>query len=202
MMMQFIGKTMGKGLVVVLPVLLSIYLVIWVGQALEGLFRPIVERIPFFPYIPGSGVVLVLAVIFVVGLVMGANLARRIWRYLEVLLARIPLINWLYGSLRDLVRLFGSGGHTVASKVVTIDLPDGRGKLLGFITRDKFDDLPASIGGPDSVAVYFPMSYQLGGYTVIVPRSAVSPVDLPIDKAMRFALTGGVKTEEEQEEAR
>ena len=52
--------------------------------------------------------------------------------------------------------------------------------------------------GPDHVAVYLPMSYQLGGYTAILPRTAIKPVDLPIEQAMRFALTAGVKTQSEE----
>jgi uncharacterized membrane protein len=42
------------------------------------------------------------------------------------------------------------------------------------------------------VAVYFPMSYQIGGYTLMVPRERLQPLDLPVETAMRVVLTGGM----------
>jgi uncharacterized membrane protein len=65
-------------------------------------------------------------------------------------------------------------------------------RLIGFITREDFGDLPVGIGGDDAVAVYLPMSYQIGGFTTMVPRSAVQPVDMSIEQAMRFAVTAGM----------
>ena len=48
-------------------------------------------------------------------------------------------------------------------------------------------------GGPDLVAVYLPMSYQIGGYTVYLPRGEMETVDLTVEQAMRVVLTGGVQ---------
>jgi uncharacterized membrane protein len=82
------------------------------------------------------------------------------------------------------------------NRVVMVDMAaDGSHRLIGFVTREKFDDLPGGIGSSDQVAVYLPMSYQLGGYTVLMPRDRVHAVDMPIEQAMRFALTAGVHTE-------
>jgi uncharacterized membrane protein len=105
-------------------------------------------------------------------------------------------VNTLYGSLRDLTGYFSGKNTEAMSKVVMVDLlGDGRQRLLGFVTRERFDDLPPGIGEPGMVAVYMPMSYQLGGFTTIVPRSAVTPVAMSIEQAMRFALTAGVRQE-------
>ena len=48
-------------------------------------------------------------------------------------------------------------------------------------------------GGEDLVAVYLPMSYQIGGYTVYLPRSRLTETDLSVEQAMRIVLTGGVR---------
>jgi uncharacterized membrane protein len=68
-------------------------------------------------------------------------------------------------------------------------------RMLGFVTRSDFKGLPAGIGGTGEVAVYLPLSYQIGGYTVIVPSSAVKPIDISTHRAMGFVLTGGMFTE-------
>jgi uncharacterized membrane protein len=66
--------------------------------------------------------------------------------------------------------------------------------LIGFITREDFKDLPKNLGDKDKVAVYLPMSYQVGGFMVIVPKSRITIVDMSIEEAMKFALTAGLST--------
>ena len=73
-----------------------------------------------------------------------------------------------------------------------VRLPGNTGELLGFVTREQFDDVPLSPQADDPVAVYLPMSYQIGGYTLYVPRASVRPVDISFEQGMRLAITGGV----------
>jgi uncharacterized membrane protein len=61
-----------------------------------------------------------------------------------------------------------------------------------FLTRESFDDAPEGLGGRDVVAVFLPMSYQIGGFTVFVPRARTTPVDLTIEEGMRLALTAAM----------
>ena len=76
--------------------------------------------------------------------------------------------------------------------MVMVTLGDTGLEIMGFITRSDFRDLPAGIGAQDSVAVYLPLSYQIGGHTVILPRTAVRAVNMSIKEAMRFVLTAGI----------
>ena len=77
-------------------------------------------------------------------------------------------------------------------KAVMVSVGDGL-KLIGFVTRQAFRDLPDGIGEEgNTVAVYLPMSYQIGGYTVFLPRSSVKPLDMSVEQVMRFALTAGM----------
>jgi uncharacterized membrane protein len=73
-----------------------------------------------------------------------------------------------------------------------VRLPGHEFEVMGFVTRETFDDLPLDPQADDPVAVYLPMSYQIGGYTLYLPRSALTPVELPFEDAMRLAVTGGV----------
>lgn len=188
-----IASTFGKGLVVILPVVITLALLWWLASKIEGLVEAVFE--PFgVPYLPGTGIVVAVALVFIAGLLMNARLFQRLYAWFERLLDRIPLVKSLYGSLRDLMDFVSGKKGQDMNKVVMVDL-DGRGRqrLIGFVTRETFDDLPEGVGGPDNVAVYLPMSYQIGGFTVVVPRSAVQSVDMGLDDAMRFALTAGVK---------
>ena len=57
-------------------------------------------------------------------------------------------------------------------------LPGTNLRAMGFVTRREFSDMPAGVGREGEVAVYLPMSYQIGGYTVLLPRSYLTPVDM------------------------
>lgn len=197
MIMKFIGQTFGRGLIVVLPAAVTIYLLWWLFSTVESLIGGILGHVEGVPQVRGVGVALVIIIVFLIGLLMKSTLAQQLYRGFESLLSRVPLVKSLYGSIRDLMGFFSGEQKQGLGRVVMVDLNgDGRQRLIGFLTRDSFDDLPEGVGDDDRVAVYLPMSYQLGGFTTIVPRNAVQPVDMPIEQAMRFALTAGVKHEE------
>ena len=87
----------------------------------------------------------------------------------EELLLRVPVVKTVYSAIRDMTRLVNTEKKKGdLDRVVTLDF--GFGKLIGFVTQEHANTL--GIGGDDDlVAVYLPMSYQIGGYTVYLPRS-------------------------------
>ena len=90
-----------------------------------------------------------------------------------------------------MLRLIGSGQQNPFHHVVMVRLAAGGPELLGFLTREEFGDLPVGFAS-DQVAVYLPMSYAFGGFTVLVPRAQVRPVPMPAEQALRFCVTAGV----------
>ena len=105
----------------------------------------------------------------------------------------VPLVRSIYGAVKDMIGLLGDHKGP-ALQVVSLTLPGSDWRVLGFVTRSDFADLPAGVGGPAEVAVYLPMSYGIGGYTVIVPRGAITPIEMSREDAMKFILTAGLKT--------
>lgn len=65
-------------------------------------------------------------------------------------------------------------------------------QVVGFVTQALPEELPEGIGDEDSILVYFPHSYMIGDYAVVMPRSAVHTLDMPMEEAMRFTLTAAV----------
>ncbi len=108
------------------------------------------------------------------------------------MLQRIPGIKSLYGSIRDMVGFFDASKQKEFDKTVMVALGDENVRLMGLVTREDFRDLPEGIGDEQTVAVYLPMSYQLGGFTVMVPKAKIKPVDMKVDQAMQFVLTAAV----------
>ncbi|NJL30859.1 MAG: DUF502 domain-containing protein [Phycisphaerales bacterium] len=131
--------------------------------------------------------------VVLIGMLLDSFVVRMLVGVAEDVFERLPLVKTVYGSLRDLAGFFSHSRKAQgARQVVLVTLPGSGLKLLGLVTRDDLSDLPAEFGAPDHVAVYIPMSYAWGGYTTIVPRSALTKTDMSVEAALRFAVTAGM----------
>jgi uncharacterized membrane protein len=190
--MKRLGGILLKGLVTILPIGLTIYFVYWLGITTESLLsKPLKFVIGDVNYWPGMGLVTGFVLLFVVGLAVNAFVVRRVLGFGEELLLRVPVVKTVYSAIRDMTRLVNTDKRKGdLDRVVTVETALGR--LIGFVTQEHANTLGIG-GGDDLVAVYLPMSYQIGGYTVYLPRSKLTETDLTVEQAMRVVLTGGVR---------
>lgn len=189
--MRYIAKTFVRGLGVVVPVVLTIWLLVWLANGTETLLRGVF--LWFFPadmYLPGLGVVLGIAVVFAAGILVQVFLLRQLFDWSERLIERIPLVKTIYHAISDFLGFFSSGVDDRSSTVVTVDIGNDA-HLIGFVTDRSPDFLDAL--GSDLVTVYLPMSYMVGGYTLLVPESRVVESTLSVEEAMRYTLTAGIQ---------
>ncbi len=191
--MKKITRTFLTGLAVTLPVVLTLYLLVWATltteRALDGLLRFV---LPEAVYVPGLGVVLGVVLVFFVGLLMRTWAARNIFAWTEKQMYRVPVVKTVYGALRDFTVFLSRPQKQGPQQVVLVRLGDTDLRVMGFVTRDDLAGLPPEMSEPGMILVYLPMSYQVGGYTVLVPRASVQPLDMSFEEAMRFTLTAGL----------
>lgn len=190
--MRSVWNILLKGLAAILPVGLTFYLIYWLGVSLERILRPVISvAVPDEYYVPGMGLLAGMAALFAAGLMVNAWIVRRVIELGEAMLERIPLVKSIYGALRDFMDYFSvSQEREDLKNVVMVSV--GEARMIGFLTRDKVDSPKELAGEDDTVAVYLPMSYQVGGYTLYLPRSSTQPLDIPVEDAMRLALTAGL----------
>ncbi len=190
--MSQLGRILLKGLVTILPIGLTVYLVYWLGVTTESLLSgPIRWFIPDAEYVPGMGLVAGFIVLFLVGLLVNAYVVRRSMHVVESMVMRVPVVKTVYGALRDVTKLVNTSGRkSELERVVMVEF--GPGRVIGFVTQEHAT-LPGIGTAEDLVAVYLPMSYQIGGYTVYLPKSRIEPTDLTVEAAMRIVLTGGLQ---------
>jgi len=190
-MLKYLGRFLLKGLVTILPIGLTLYLIYWLGVTLESVLSgPLHWVIDDRHYLPGMGLVAGLAALFVMGMLVNAYVVRRVLRHGEQLVLKVPLVRTLYSAFRDLAKLVNTDRKSDMQSVVVVRCGDLR--LLGFVTQE-VAELPGIDAGQALVAVYLPMSYQIGGYTVYVPRDHLEPTTLTVETAMRIVLTGGLQ---------
>ncbi len=191
--MNTIGKLLLKGLVVVIPVVLTLAIFWWMARGAEQLLGGLIIR--FLPegwYIPGMGVVSALAITVLIGLLTHILLFQKLFELGDRILNRLPLIKTIYSAIKDFISYLSPDSDSAMSKVVQVKIPGQEFEMLGFVTREEFTRLPLKLTIDDPVAVYLPMSYQIGGYTLFLPRSCLTPVDISFEDGMKLVLTGSV----------
>ena len=192
-MLKSMSKTFLTGFITILPVVLTVYLLYWLVVSAEtALGNAIRLVLPEDLYWPGMGTIAGLLIVFLVGVLMHAYVVQRLFAWGEEALYHVPVIKTVYRSIRDFLDYFSPARKDEFQQVVAVSIGETGMQLIGFVTQAVPERLPEDYRGDDSVLVYMPMSYMIGGYAVLMPRSAVRPLDMSMEEAMRFTLTAGV----------
>jgi uncharacterized membrane protein len=196
--MKYINQTFFKGLIVVLPITLTFYLLIWASYKIESLFGSALEMLlGKWLYIPGLGIAVTLLFIFLVGVLVNNYVTGRFFSWLTRTLEKVPLIKVIYNPLKDLMALLPgrSSEKTKPQKVVLVPLEQMGVEVLGLVTREELDELP----GENLISVYVPLSYMLGGITVLIAKDKVKKVDMPVDQALKLSVTAWIKAQDNKD---
>jgi len=195
---RFITRHVLTGLMTILPVVLTVYLLYWFAVTAEALLGTLLRLVlPANAYWPGMGLVAGLAVAFIIGLLMHAYIVQRLFAMGEKLIYHTPIIKSVYRALRDFLDYFSPNRQKDFEQVVSVTLSENGMKVIGFVTQHDYSKLPEGFREEQSVLVYIPLSYMIGGYAVLMPRSALQPLDMSMEEAMRFTLTAGVTSRQD-----
>jgi uncharacterized membrane protein len=200
--MRHLARTFLTGLAAILPIVITLALLWWLGSTAERVLGGLLQAIlPDLLYFPGLGIFAGIVLILVLGVLLRAYVVRWLFDWLEGLMERIPVVKTIHGTVRDVTRLLSGDIKEQFGQAVLVTLPGTDFKLVGFVTREDFAGLPDNLGGKETLAVYMPMSYQIGGYTMMLPRKHIEPLDLSLEDAMRYALTAGVSARKDNNKA-
>ena len=193
--MRWLRNTFLKGLAALLPVALTMFFVYWLATTAEAIASgPLRVVLPEDTYWPGLGLLAACMLVLLVGALVDAYIVQRFWRFGESLLARIPIVKTIFGALKDFTRFLPAGGKARDLKRVVIWRMQ-TAHLIGFVTEEELSPKLFGDQTSDLVAVYFPMSYQIGGYTLYLHKSELQETTLSVEEGMRLVLIGGITSE-------
>lgn len=182
-----------QGLIAVLPVGLTLYLIYWLLLTMENIAGAALRAaLPVDWYFKGLGLLSGLLLLMLTGLLVNAYAIRHLLRLGDAMLSRIPLVKSVHGAIQDVLRAFSIADKKQAESVVLVEVQENM-RLIGFVTARHPPDKLRSALGDNIVGVYLPMSYQLGGYTVYLAANQLQPLDISVEEAMRIAVTGGIQ---------
>jgi uncharacterized membrane protein len=175
--MNWLLKNFLRGLVIVVPIALTVYLTV---QAFLTLDRMLKLRYP------GLGVAVLLAATVAVGALASNFAGRRLFGLTETLFTKAPIVRIVYAAIKDLLEAF-VGNKRRFDRPVAVQVGE-QVKMFGFITRDEL----GLLGSPGEVAVYVPFSYTWDGCLLVVPRERVRPIDADSASILSLVVSGGV----------
>lgn len=195
--MKNLNQIFFKGLIVVLPITLTFYLLFWASVKIEGLFGSGLEWLLGKElYIPGFGILVSIIIIFLVGMLVSHWITAKVLSWFTDILEKVPLIKVIYNPLKDLMALIpGKSVPGNPQRVVLVPLEPMGVKALGLVTREDLHELP----GRNLISVYIPLSYMLGGMTILIEKEKVEIVNIPVDQALKLSVTAWIKAQDKPE---
>jgi uncharacterized membrane protein len=186
--MNWLRRSFLAGLVVTVPLLVTVVALVWTFRFIDGIARP-VALFSLGREVPGLGVLMTGGFILLVGAVATNVIGRRMLQQAEGWLLSVPLFKTVYAPVKQLVAAFSPDSESGFKKVVIVDDPR-RGLTIGFLTREFSFDRGA---GPEAmIAVYVPTNHLYLGDVAVYPRAAAFYPDLSIEEGIRIFLTGGM----------
>jgi len=143
-------------------------------------------------HVPGMGVVMTLVIVFLTGLFATNLLGARLVNVWHVILHRIPVVNSIYSSVKQISdTLFSSSGQAFR-KALLVRWPHDGMWTIAFLTGVPGGDLANHLKG-DYISVYVPTTPNpTGGYFVVVARKDVIELDMSVDEALKYIISMGV----------
>jgi uncharacterized membrane protein len=168
-----------RGLVVVVPIGVTVWVCTKIFDAIDDLLG--------FG-IAGTGFVIMIVLVTFVGFLASTIVARTIGAAFDQLLGRLPFVNLLYSSTKDMLNAFVGEKRRFDKPVLVSLTEDGSVKVFGFLTAESIE----SLGVENSATVYVPTSYSIAGHVIVVPSSRVTRIDADAPEVMAYIVSGGV----------
>jgi len=184
------------GLLIWIPIVVTIWVLKFIFDFLDQslLLLPVAFQTESWlgVHIPGLGAILTVAVVFGTGFLATNFVGAQLLRFGNNLLHRIPVVNSIYSSVKQISdTLFSSSGQAFR-KALLVQWPHEGAWTIAFLTGTPGGDVVNHVP-PDCLSVYVPTTPNpTGGYFVIVKRSDVIELDMSVDQALKYIISMGV----------
>lgn len=193
---QLIKRYFITGLLIWVPLSITFWVLSLIVGTLDQSLQLLPEaihpqRLVGFP-IPGAGAVLTLAMIFLTGLLATNFIGQKLVSWWEKLLARIPVVNSVYNSVKQVSDTIFSPNGNAFRKAVLVNYPHRESWTIAFLTGQPGGDVINHLDG-DHVSVYVPTTPNpTSGFFLMMPASKVIELEMTVDEALKYIISMGV----------
>ncbi len=175
-----------SGLVAILPIALSLWILGYVFKLLDSTFgEPLLRLIGY--RVPGLGLVLSLLFIFLLGMVVSNVVGRRVAKWIDRIFERIPVLKIVYLPIKDIMNNFTDKKSNNFKQAVLVEYPRQGIQSVGFITREN-----VFIDGENKTIVFIPTTPNpTSGFIIYVAAGDYQLLDIPVEAALRTIISLG-----------
>jgi len=199
-----VKKYLIAGLLVWLPLAITIWVLLWLLGLLDGVFSWLLTlgqhvmpqgadaSIEALRRVPGLGVVVMAALLLLTG-VFVTNIFGQWWvRQWDKLLSRIPIVKSIYNSVKQVSdTLFSSNGNAFREAVL-VQYPHAGSWTIAFVTGRPGGEVQAQLEG-EHLSLYVPTTPNpTSGFFLMMPRASVRPLQMSVDEALKYIISMGV----------
>jgi uncharacterized membrane protein len=191
------GKGLGRklrrqfiaGVLASIPLGATILILIWIFNTVDNLLQPVITAI-WGHTIPGVGFGVTVVLIYVVGVIASNVMGKRLIRYGESLISRVPIFKQLYSTIKHIVDSFSAPEKTAFLQVVLVEFPRKGMRAIGFLTNETTDK-----SGKKLLNILIPNSPNpISGFLQIVKEEDVVRTKLSVDQALQMIVSAGSVT--------
>jgi len=200
-------RTFLTGLVFILPIIVSIWLVRFVFDAVSTTVTPLTVQfwrlvfgISAESYLvryaaPLFSVTFAIFLIWLIGLIGGNVIGRRLLRRLEAFMLQVPIVKGIYKATRQFLDTFSSAGSKAFKEVVLIEYPRKGVWSMAFVTNDDTGREVQEKTATQVISVFIPTTPNpTSGWLIFLPRSECQTLEMTVDEAFKMIISGGVLT--------
>ena len=174
------------GIVIVVPIGAAILILRWLFFSIDNILQPVAESLLGYT-IPGLGLGITIVLIYLTGVVATNVIGRRLIRYGESLLARVPLFRYLYTGIKQILQSFATSREGGFLQVVLVEFPKKGMRAIGFVTSESRVE-----SGEKLLSVFIPTSPNpTSGFLEIVRENDVIRTNISVDDALKMVLSVG-----------
>ncbi|MGM0471616.1 MAG: DUF502 domain-containing protein [Bacillota bacterium] len=194
-MLKNLRNYLITGLIILLPLVVTIYIVTTIFSAVDGFLRPLIELV-IGRSIYGLGFFLTILVILGIGIIGTNVLGKRLISFGERLLTRIPLVKNIYLTVQQIINALFLKNKTAFRKVVVVEYPRRGIYQVGFLTSEGRGEVQENTED-QVVNVFIPTTPNpTSGMLILVPHSEVNYLDMTVEEGLKFIISGGTVTPE------
>tara|TARA_B100000315_G_scaffold37033_1_gene31722 strand:- start:2392 stop:2976 length:585 start_codon:yes stop_codon:yes gene_type:complete len=185
-MISHFRRIIFTGLLAIVPVALTFYILKVVFTVLDNLTSPIFKRMDI--YIPGLGILLTLLLVYLLGIFVTNVLGKRFLHWLETLIKNIPLVNTIYKTIKQIIQAFTGTAEKKFQSVVFIEYPRKDLWTLAFVTGESKNDKDVEF-----YHLFVPTTPNpTSGVFIIIPKNDSIETELNVEEALKSVISGGM----------
>lgn len=191
------------GILVTFPVTITFYmaceLFLWIDKWSRSLIPPKFASHEIIPYIPGIGVVMLIAVLILIGMFTTGFIGRFFVRLGDWIVSKMPLISSLYSLLKQLFETIFSPKSQSFKEAVLVEYPRKGIWIIGFLAGETTGELNDKIAQSPALSVFIPTTPNpTSGFLILIPEKDIIKLDMSVEDALKYVVSCGIVMPEEE----